>query len=404
MEFNKKRILSSADNLKSIVIVCKWAPPDPAPIGYMMQELGGHLEQAGWEVSYCDDRSKIMCYIDKAHLINFLPKRFQKAFDHLIFSVVSFFTIVFGRKRDVIFCVSQPMSQFFTVGLAGKIRRSTVVFNIQDLHPDALFDLGIIKNNLIKSILIKLERFGYCIADGLFVISGGFARHCEDRGASHNKIRIIPNWIDLNEIDPRTPKIEYAMELGVNLDRPIILFAGSLSLSACPLSIVECAAILRDRGCNAQFVIVGDGSMKGRCIAMAQEKKIDNIKFLPFQPRSFLADLQALSTVSIITMRRGQGKNSVPSKMYGYMSAARPIIACVDKDSETANIIFQAKCGWVVEPEDPFALAEAILIALNKADELAVYGKNGRLYLERFNNAETVLNNYQSALSSLLSK
>lgn len=402
MEFSKRRVLPSANNLKSIVIVCKWAPPDPAPIGYMMQELGAHLEQAGWEVSYCNDKSKIMCYLDKAPLLNSLPKKFRKILDHLIFSIVSFFAIVFGRKRDVIFCVSQPMSQFFTIGLAGKIRRSAVVFNIQDLHPDALFDLGIIKNRLVKSILLKVERFGYCIADSLFVISSGFARHCEDRGASQYKIQIIPNWIDLSEIDPRSPKIAYAMDLGVNLDRPVVLYAGSLSLSACPLSIVECAAILKDQGCDAQFVIVGDGSMKERCIAVAREKSIDNIKFLPFQPRSFLADLQALSTVSIITMRKGQGKNSVPSKMYGYMSAARPIIASVDKDSETANIIFQAECGWVVEPEDPYALAEAILIALNKPHQLIVYGNNGRLYLERFNSAEAILNSYQSALSVLI--
>jgi colanic acid biosynthesis glycosyl transferase WcaI len=75
------------------------------------------------------------------------------------------------------------------------------------------------------------------------------------------------------------------------------------------------------------------------------------------------------------------GKSSVPSKVLGYMAAARPIIASVDMDSDTGKMISDANCGICTESEDADGLTAAILELYNDPDKAERLGTNGRSFL-----------------------
>lgn len=62
--------------------------------------------------------------------------------------------------------------------------------------------------------------------------------------------------------------------------------------------------------------------------------------------------IQDKADVMCLPMKRGSAMFSIPSKLPAYMFSAKPILSSVDKDSDTAVCIKDAKAGWVAIPED----------------------------------------------------
>lgn len=78
--------------------------------------------------------------------------------------------------------------------------------------------------------------------------------------------------------------------------------------------------------------------------------------------------------------------SSIPSKFLAYMFSSKPILASVDRGSDTALAINKGECGWVVDPENIELLSNLMksIINLDKKD-LESLGSNGRLFaLENF--------------------
>jgi glycosyltransferase involved in cell wall biosynthesis len=89
-------------------------------------------------------------------------------------------------------------------------------------------------------------------------------------------------------------------------------------------------------------------------------------------------------TVQIIRMDVIGLKESVP--------------AAVPKDSEIHRLIRDADCGCWVPPEDPRALAEAILDLKNQPEQLKRYGRNGRQYVAEHYSRQGQTGNYYELL------
>jgi colanic acid biosynthesis glycosyl transferase WcaI len=186
-------------------------------------------------------------------------------------------------------------------------------------------------------------------------------------------------------------------EMGIPTEKFIVLYAGTIGLVSGAEVITEVAASLASYR-DILFLMVGDGYAKQQVQTEAQERGLDNIKFLPFQPRERLSELQATADISLAPVR---GRTSVPSKVLGYMAAARPIIAAVDEDCDTAEMIRKAKCGVVGTPGDPDSIAQAILHFYNHPEEMNFSGENGRVYfLENFEK-KMVIKKYFELIQSL---
>ena len=49
----------------------------------------------------------------------------------------------------------------------------------------------------------------------------------------------------------------------------------------------------------------------------------------------------------------GRGAPSLPSKVFNVMASARPILAVAPPESELAQIVKRAGCGWIVHRDSP---------------------------------------------------
>jgi len=91
----------------------------------------------------------------------------------------------------------------------------------------------------------------------------------------------------------------------------------------------------------------------------------------------------------------------VPCKVFTITAAARPLIASVDKDSDTYRFVQEAQCGLWVEPENPQALAEAILTLYADKELRERFSRNGREYVETRYTRQTIARQYADLLEEV---
>jgi glycosyltransferase involved in cell wall biosynthesis len=123
---------------------------------------------------------------------------------------------------------------------------------------------------------------------------------------------------------------------------------------------VEAVRFLADQP-YMRFVFVGDGIAKHSLQQAVKRAGLTNVRFIPFQSREMLSLVLASADVLLNTVKKGFGADTVPSKLYSIMGGARPVIAAVDSGTDTWDLIRRAECGLLVEPDNPRALAAAIL-------------------------------------------
>lgn len=406
---------------RDILILTQWFPPEHAPIGHMLFELAQHLQQEGRQVEVVTGfpnhptGSVFPPYKKRWRMVELMagmkvtrlwlftsPKRsfLTRALNFLSFVLRSFAYLLFRKPPALVFAVLQPLPLGFTLVLLSKIKGFKLVFNVQDLHPDVMIDLGMIKSDTMKRALLGIERLAYRHADGLSVICPGFADHVNARGAS-GAVAVIPNWINVDEIRPMSPSGELLQKAGISQGAKVVLYAGTLGHVSGAGVALKAAQLARHRK-DVFWLIVGEGPVLPELLAQATAMKLLQVRFLPFQPRAILAELQNSATVSMVTLLPGKGTFSVPSKVLGYMAAAKPVVASVDVDSETARLIHASACGSVVPAGDAESLWDALQDLLDSSTKAESLGSSGRVYLEAHFSQQVVCRQYSEFLDEVL--
>lgn len=328
---------------------------------------------------------------------------FRRMLTFASFTVTSSLAILFRARSQVVFAVLQPLSVGLTMPLLKWSKRFRLIFNVQDLHPDAPIELGLIRNPLLIRALRHVEHFAYRNADRLAVICEGFRSHCIAAGAAASKVTTISNWVDLEAIRPGASDAEFRAELGLEQKDFVVLYAGTIGRVSGAHLIVEVADILREHP-DIKIVLVGEGPLVADLKGRARAAALTNIVFAPFQPRERLSEVQAMADVSTVTLLPGKGKLSVPSKVLGYMAAARCVICSADADTETARLVRDARCGIVTAPGSASEMAEGIVALRHDASRREAMAANGRAYLEGYLSRPAITRKYRALFEELVSE
>jgi colanic acid biosynthesis glycosyl transferase WcaI len=403
------------------VIVTKWFPPEHAPFGIMMDELATFLAKSGHAVTVVTGNPTHPSGVLDVGFDNRLvqtarrsdgvevvrvwsPTRSPKRRDTppgFVFRVLGFASfallaslqVSIRARRATLFAVLQPLVIGPLLLFVARLIRARVILNVQDLHPDALVEVGLIRNRLLIALLRNMEGCSYKAADAVTVISDGFRDHCIERGAKPNRVAVVPNWIDDNVVMPLYGESRLRREAGLPEGSFVALYAGTVGHVSGAEVVIRAAARLRAHP-HIRFLFIGEGPALPRLQSEVAKLGLSNVAFLPFQPRSRLAEVQSAGDVSLVTLLPGKGRTSVPSKVLGYMAAARPVLASVDASCETARLISVAGCGVVVAPDDEVALCNALEDFFARREALGQLGARGREYLVRTFNRDTVLMRY----------
>ena len=123
------------------------------------------------------------------------------------------------------------------------------------------------------------------------------------------------------------------------------------------------------------------------------------------EPQWFNAPVPSFGSLAarllIVGLAPGLAGYVVPSRLYGILAVARPVIVAADAESETAQVVERIGCGIVVPPGRPELLARAIRDAHDGKYDLIEMGKRGREWVEREADRSVALRRYRDLLGEL---
>ncbi len=316
----------------------------------------------------------------------------KRLLNYISFTKSSFIGGLFSGKQDIMFVLSQPpLMGGISAYVISRLKRIGYIYNVQDLYPDIAVDLGVLKNKVLIKFLENVEKFIYKKAKKIAVIGPTLHHHLIKKGVPESKIAEIPNWIDTGNIKPDKKDNAFSREYNLH-NEFVVMYSGNIGYSQPLEMIIETAKELTE----IQFVIIGGGAKKDKLINMT--KGVNNILFLPYQPKEKLSEVFASADIQLILLKKGIANYSVPSKVYGIMASGKPIIASIDEFSEIKSIIDQG-CGICVPPEDTKALIGAIKKLYKDSRLCRKYGENGRELVEKEYSRKIITKKYEKMFS-----
>ncbi len=316
------------------------------------------------------------------------------------FVVTSFVPALIGWRPDVILSTSPSLPSCVPVALLGWLRACPVILNLQDILPEAAIHVGLLKNKLLIQLFTLLEKFAYRTASKISVIADGFVENLRSKGVEADKIVQIPNWVDVNFIRP-LPKEDNPFRAAHNLnDKFVVLYSGNIALTQGLESVVKAASVLRHIP-DIVFVIVGEAKGLQRLQQECLDCGADNVLLLPFQPRKSLPQMLAAADVGLVVQKKNVVSFNMPSKIQVLLASGGALVASVPDNGTAARAIRQSGGGVIVPPEDPQALAMAILDLYQNPEKVKTLGYKSRQYAVEHYAFEQALNQYESLCYSL---
>jgi colanic acid biosynthesis glycosyl transferase WcaI len=405
-----------------IVVLCPHFDPDTAPTGHVMSRIVGelaargheahvvtalpwyrdHAIEPGWSGRLARVQRTDWGSVTRVHPFPGDDRRdvLRRALGYVGFSMlVGVAGLRAGgwfRRVDAVIAMSPPLTLGLTGWVAKLAHRAPLVFNVQDVFPDAAIETGAITDRRVIAVARWLERVSYHRADAVTVLSTDLADNVRAKvGARHqSKVRVIPNFVDTTAIHPADRATTYRRELAIG-DGPVVMYAGNVGFSQSLEMVVDAARAIPE----ATFVINGHGAARPHLEAAAAD--LPNVRFGDHQPAERLNEVLATGDVHLVPLRRGLGRVSVPSKTYSILAAGRPLVAAIDVDSEVSRIVTRTGCGVVVAPDDTPAFVEAIRAVLRTPDLGAGMGRAGRAWAERSVSPGATAAEYEALVASL---
>lgn len=277
--------------------------------------------------------------------------------------------------------------------------RVPFVLEVHDLWPDTFVELGSYSSrHPIVWLFERIERYLYKTADRIISALPAAADRMVEKGADRRKIEWIPNGVDLDMVpnpSPPTPGDDF-----------VVMYAGAHNPANALDSLIEAAAILEDRGwCDRIMIqLIGDGAEKPKLQNRAKNKGLKIIQFLDSVPKTEIYGLMADADVLISTWRDSPlyQWGISPNKISDYLATGRPVILSV---TTPVNAIEEADAGLVIPPENPTAMANAIIaIASLSNEERWAMGRRGREYVSKMYSYDVLAERTEHHLQGLLRK
>ena len=304
-----------------------------------------------------------------------------------------------GRFDAILVFEPSPM----TIGIPARalraLKRAPLAFWVQDLWPESLSATGAVRSRAILHLVEALIRWIYRGCDRVLVQSQAFIPSVEAHGVPRSRIRYLPN-----SADPLYRKVTASSEDAEASELPAgfrVMYAGNIGAAQDFGTILAAAELLKERR-DIQWIVLGEGRMRAWVEEEVHGRGLGaTFHLLGARAPERMPRYFAHADVLLATLRREPiFAYTIPSKIQSYIACGRPVIAALE--GEGGRIIRDAGAGWVAPPEDPQALAEAVLAARALAKpELDAMGSRGEAWFREHFEREKLLARLEEFLAEV---
>ena len=342
-------------------------------------------------------------------------KLLGRTLDYFTFYISAGFRLAFDAQRgDVVVVKTDPPMLSVLAGPIAWVKGAHYINWLQDLFPEVATALGLGRAKTQKwavSLLRRLRDLTLRFADTNVVLGERMAARIKKRRVPEERITIIANWADGNQIRP-VERTHNALRKEWNLEDAafVVGYSGNLGrahsfetfLTAvahleAQQKVMNNARTFANAGGGAwqdpaneellppqhvRWLFIGGGAQTEKLRLAVRERGYDSVMFRPYQPRERLTDSLSAPDVHLISLKPNLEGLIVPSKYYGIAAAGRPAIFVGNPDGELARIIRDSNTGFVIRDGDGPGLAEAILELARNPELAAEQGVRARRLFE----------------------
>ncbi len=306
--------------------------------------------------------------------------KYKRLLNYIVFTIIASFISPFVVKKfDVIFSVQGSPIFYLIPCLINKyLFKKKLVVWVQDLWPETLDSVGIVnKNDLLYKVLDIMCNIIYQKCDHIYVESPGFLKILKQKGVSASKVEYLPNW-SLIDFDSYTDLEEHDRFVCIDSTKFNVMYAGNIGKYQGLEKLLLALNMIKHE--KIHCYIVGSGPERNRLICLSKELNLNNVSFLGrIDSKQIKLLYRKIDTLFLQLRKDHLFKHTIPSKLQAYMASGKPIIGAVEGSS--ADIINEAECGIVVEPENVNEIKNAILrIKALSNMKLKEIGSNGLNY------------------------
>ena len=260
---------------------------------------------------------------------------------------------------------------------------------LQDIYPDVAVALKKVPNNWAIRRLRESLFSVYRRCDRMVVLSEDMKQLLVSGGVASDRIDLVPNWADPETVYPVLSENVFRQRHELE-DRFVVMYSGNLGLTQRLEEFVEAAELLSNDP-QIVFAFVGQGSQKSPLEALVRQKKLLNVRFFDYQPKSELAHSLSAADLHLVPLTRELSQCLMPSKLYGILAAGRPYLTNAVPESELHHITVNHDVGITVAPGSVTAIADAIRRVKSDPGHLKRMSENARqLAVTRFTREESV--------------
>lgn len=408
-----------------ILYVCQYFPPEMGAPAARVSELARYWVRAGHEVTVLTGfpnhptgvvhpsyRGKLKKFVlrekfEGADVVRTwlwpLPNRkaLERVLNYASFWASASIMSGFLDRPDVVIGTSPQL----LVGLAGLwaafTQRVPFVFEVRDLWPESLVAVGVRnEQSAMTRTLRRIADLLYRKSDRIVVVSPAFKSEImQIYGIPAEKISIVENGVETDFFTPAGASGELRARLNLG-GKFVVGYIGTMGDAHALDTVVAAAAKLKSTQPDVVFLFVGEGARKQQIVDLATRQGLDNMLFLPQQPRAEIPAYIRAADVCLVPLRRSDVfKTVIPTKMLEFLSCARPVILSVE--GQAREIIQNSQGGIAIEPENSEALAQTILDLRADPVRRSALGQNGRRYIEQNFSRESTAARYVDVLSSM---
>lgn len=261
---------------------------------------------------------------------------------------------ILTTRPDVVLCVEPTLLVAPIALIAAKLVGARTVIHVQDLEVEAAFGVGHLRSKLLHKMARWFERSLLRAFDHVITISDKMALKLIDGGVSPLKISRLRNWVDIGAIKPLNGPNVFRDELGIRADDFVALYAGNLGAKQGLHVVMATAKRLLNTCSKVRFVIAGEGPLKEQMV----EQSLNNVSFLPVQPKEKLCELLNLADLHLLPQSSDISDLVMPSKLGGMLASGKPVLVTANPDTELYDFLLGS--AVIVPAGDDEAMAREI--------------------------------------------
>jgi glycosyltransferase involved in cell wall biosynthesis len=294
------------------------------------------------------------------------------------FCISSLFPLPFVGRIDIAWAANPNMFSIFPALFYRRFKGCPVVQNVDDLWPEEIYDLGMLKSPLLRRFAEYVSKFTYVVADAITPISPAYVDVIVNKyKVSPEKLHVVPAGVDLDKF----PVHRGDTKRKERNDEFRVCYIGAFSLAYDFDQVLKAAKLLAPFS-DVKFAIQGGGELADVLKSKVKRTGIKNVKVVDMiVSREDVARILSESDALLLPLNSvGSVEMGISSKLYEYQAAGKPILCC--SNGQPARYVSETESGIVVKPGDHEALAKAIFYLRGNEDFSGKLGASGRQYVE----------------------